>query len=35
MEHTEEDRKERCRVCICTEKDIEGFCEEKCQGRRE
>lgn len=40
-EHTEEERVEkgakglRCRVCICEEKEMEGFCENKCQGRRE
>ncbi|KKN51784.1 hypothetical protein LCGC14_0619610 [marine sediment metagenome] len=34
-EHTEEEKRERCAVCICEEKEIEGFCENDCQGRRE
>lgn len=33
-EHTEEEKKERCRVCICEEQYIEGFCENECQSRR-
>lgn len=34
-EFTEEERVERCAACMCEEKDVEGFCENQCQGRRE
>ncbi len=34
-EHTEAERAERCAVCMCEEKNVEGFCEDNCQGRRE
>lgn len=34
-EHTEEDRINRCKVCICDDRFVDGFCENKCQGRRE
>ena len=30
----EELREERCRACICEERFIDGFCENRCQGRR-
>lgn len=32
-EHTEKERPEKCEACLCEERFIDGFCENRCQGK--